>query len=98
MIINKKKPITQLLLLYSSVINCAEEEVKVINVSEISDLQSCHLGELPSNCVFCYRFIKEDIRTQPASRVQELGENKVDYLRSAVPRRFSQPGNLLCLR
>ena len=84
MIINKKKPITQLLLLYSSVINCAEEEVKVINVSEIPDMQSCHLGKLPSNNVFFYCFIKEDIRILPASRVQELGKNKVDYLRVAV--------------
>ena len=57
---------------------------QVIDVSEIPDLQSRHLGELPSNCVFFQRFIKEDIRILPASRVQELGENKVDFLRAAV--------------
>ena len=63
---------------------CAEEEVKVINVSEIPDMQLCRLGELPSNCVFFYHFIKEDIRILPASRVQEIGENKVDFFRAAV--------------
>ena len=71
---------------------------QVINVSEIPDLQSRHLGELPSNCVFFYCFIKEDIRIVPASRVQELGENKVDYFRASVSEEIQSAWELAVLK
>ena len=62
------------------------------------DMQSCGLGEHSSNCVFFYCFIKEDIRIPPAPRVQELGENKVDFMRVTVSEKIQSAWEFAVLK
>ena len=56
------------------------------------------MGDLPEDNFFFQRFVKNDIRILNVSRIQELGENKVDYTRAAVSEEIQEAWELAVMK
>ena len=56
------------------------------------------MGDLPEDNFFFQWFVKNDIRILNVSRIQELGENKVDYTRAAVSEEIQEAWELAVMK